>query len=140
MALTDVSFEVAKGETLGIVGESGCGKSTLARCLVRLHEADAGAIRFDGEDVSAHEGAARRGFNRAMQMVFQDPNGSLNPRMRVGDRRRGARDPRASHSRADSRTPAARILDPVGLPLIRSTATLTNSPAVSVSASASRAR
>jgi oligopeptide/dipeptide ABC transporter ATP-binding protein len=84
MALTDVSFEVAKGETLGIVGESGCGKSTLARCLVRLHEADSGAIRFEGEDVASHEGAARRGFNRAMQMVFQDPNGSLNPRMTVG--------------------------------------------------------
>jgi len=84
-ALSDVSFAVAKGSTLGIVGESGCGKSTLARCLVRLHEPDSGAILFEGKDVSTHEGATRRGFNRSMQMVFQDPNGSLNPRMTVGD-------------------------------------------------------
>jgi oligopeptide/dipeptide ABC transporter ATP-binding protein len=84
-ALTDVSFEVAKGETLGIVGESGCGKSTLARCLVRLHEVDQGEIVFEGESALAHSGEARRRYNRAVQMVFQDPNGSLNPRMTVGE-------------------------------------------------------
>jgi oligopeptide/dipeptide ABC transporter ATP-binding protein len=84
-ALTDVSFEVAKGETLGIVGESGCGKSTLARCLVRLQEVDQGEIVFDGQDALAHSGEARRRYNRSVQMVFQDPNGSLNPRMTVGE-------------------------------------------------------
>ena len=83
MALRDVSFEVSKGEALGIVGESGCGKSTLARCLVRLQEVDKGSILFDGEDVLAHRGEARRRYNRSVQMVFQDPNGSLNPRMTV---------------------------------------------------------
>ena len=84
-ALTDVSFEVLQGETLGIVGESGCGKSTLARCLVRLHEPDRGAIVYQGENVLALQGAARQRYNRAVQMVFQDPYGSLNPRMSAGD-------------------------------------------------------
>ena len=83
-ALSDVSLDVFKGETLGVVGESGCGKSTLARCLVRLHEPDAGAIVFEGAQVLQLAGPARRIYNRAVQMVFQDPYGSLNPRMTVG--------------------------------------------------------
>jgi oligopeptide/dipeptide ABC transporter ATP-binding protein len=82
-ALSGVDLTVRRGETLGIVGESGCGKSTLARCLVRLIEADAGSIRYNGEDVRALAGAARRRYNRRVQMVFQDPYGSLNPRMTV---------------------------------------------------------
>ncbi len=84
-AVEQVSLDVMRGETLGIVGESGCGKSTLARCLVRLHEPDGGSVSFDGTDVLALEGDARRRFNRQVQMVFQDPYGSLNPRMTVGD-------------------------------------------------------
>jgi oligopeptide transport system ATP-binding protein len=84
-ALRDVALTVKRGETLGIVGESGCGKSTLARCLVRLHEPDGGEVRFEGKDVLALTGDARRAFNRQVQMVFQDPYGSLNPRMSVGD-------------------------------------------------------
>jgi oligopeptide/dipeptide ABC transporter ATP-binding protein len=82
-ALNGVSLTVARGETLGIVGESGCGKSTLARCLVRLYEPVAGRIRYDGLDVLGLTGNARREYNRRVQMVFQDPYGSLNPRMTV---------------------------------------------------------
>jgi len=84
-ALEDVSLVVRRGETLGIVGESGCGKSTLARCLVRLHQLDSGAIRLEGQDALALAGPERRAYNRQVQMVFQDPYGSLNPRMRIGD-------------------------------------------------------
>jgi peptide/nickel transport system ATP-binding protein len=82
-ALNGVSFALARGETLGIVGESGCGKSTLARCLVRLNAPTAGTIHYDGLDVLQLAGAARREYNRRVQMVFQDPYGSLNPRMTV---------------------------------------------------------
>ena len=84
-AVQDVSLVLHQGETLGIVGESGCGKSTLARCLVRLHDPDTGTVRLDGQDALALTGPARRGYNRRVQMVFQDPYGSLNPRLRVGD-------------------------------------------------------
>ncbi len=84
-AVDDVSLSVPRGETLGIVGESGCGKSTLARCLVRLYQPEAGEVRFGGADVLRLGGAERRAYNRQVQMVFQDPFGSLNPRMTVGD-------------------------------------------------------
>ncbi len=82
-ALNGVSLDVVKGETLGIVGESGCGKSTLARCLVRLHDCDGGQVRFEGTDIASLSGPARRAFNRRVQMIFQDPYSSLNPRMTV---------------------------------------------------------
>ena len=83
-ALSDVTFEVAKGETLGIVGESGCGKSTLARSLVRLDEPTGGTIELDGTDVTQLSDGAFRSHRRDIQMVFQDPFGSLNPRQTVG--------------------------------------------------------
>ena len=82
-AVDGVSLSVVPGETLGIVGESGSGKSTLARCLVRLHEPDSGAIRFEGKDIGTFRGGERRAFNRRVQMIFQDPYGSLNPHMTV---------------------------------------------------------
>ena len=84
IALDDVSIAVAPGETLGIVGESGSGKSTLARCVMRLYEPDAGSITFDGQDVLAANGAELRALRRAIQMIYQDPYSSLNPRLRIG--------------------------------------------------------
>ncbi|MDQ0392052.1 ABC transporter ATP-binding protein [Labrys monachus] len=82
-ALNAVRFDVRRGETIGIVGESGCGKSTLARTIVRLIEPNDGQIRFEGTDISTLRGGRRRDFNRRIQMIFQDPFGSLNPRMTV---------------------------------------------------------
>ncbi len=83
-ALTDVTLSVRRGETLGIVGESGCGKSTLARTLVRLYQADSGEVSYGGLNVLELKGAELRGYHRRVQMMFQDPFSSLNPRMTVG--------------------------------------------------------
>jgi peptide/nickel transport system ATP-binding protein len=83
-AVDGVTFDVAKGETLGIVGESGCGKSTLARLIMRIVAADAGGILFDGETVGSQRGDLAQ-FRRDAQMVFQDSHASLNPRLSVED-------------------------------------------------------
>ncbi len=82
-AVDDVSFDLRRGETLGLVGESGCGKSTVARLALRLEAPDAGTIRFKGQDIFSVSGKRKKAFRRCVQIVFQDPFSSLNPRRRV---------------------------------------------------------
>ncbi len=84
-AVDGVSFDLHRGETLGIVGESGCGKSTLAKLLMVLERPTSGEVDFEGEDIYAMKGKRLRAMRRNMQIVFQDPYSSLNPRMTVGD-------------------------------------------------------
>jgi peptide/nickel transport system ATP-binding protein len=115
-AVDGVSFEVRRGETFAIVGESGCGKSTLARLLLRLIEPTAGTVHFDGADITAIGPEDMRRLRREMQIIFQDPFSSLNPRMTVGAL---IAEPLAVHGLASGRERTERVADilrKVGLP------------------------
>lgn len=114
-AVEDVSFTIRKGETLGLVGESGCGKSTLARTVMQLLEPTAGDVYFKGQNLADLSGEALRRTRRDIQMIFQDPQSSLNPRMKVG---KIIEEPMAAHDMLDAEGRAARareLLEKVGL-------------------------
>jgi len=116
-AVDGVSFDLAPGETLGIVGESGCGKTTLGRAVLRLVAATSGSVRFRGTDVLAANRAQLRGLRRQMQIIFQDPAGSLNPRLRI---RTIVGEPLMVHGLArsskDLRVQVDALLERVGMP------------------------
>ena len=115
-AVDDVTIDIRRGETLGLVGESGCGKSTVGRAILRLYEPTAGTIRFDGRDITTLGEGELRPLRRRMQIVFQDPFASLNPRHSVG---RIVGEPLRSHGLASRREATRRVrelLTIVGLP------------------------
>lgn len=114
-AVDGASLDVVRGETLALVGESGSGKTSLGRAILRLVPTASGSVRFDGEDVLTLAGGALRRFRRKAQVVFQDPNASLDPRMRVGDIIREGIDIHALASRPDANRRVARLLEEVGL-------------------------
>jgi peptide/nickel transport system ATP-binding protein len=114
-AVDGVSLEVRRGETFGIVGESGCGKSTLGRLLVRLHEPTSGTVRFGGADITTLSRRELRPYRRELQMIFQDPYASLNPRKRVGQIIADPLEIHGSGGPADVRRRVGELLEVVGL-------------------------
>lgn len=114
-AVADVSVDIGQGEVLGVVGESGSGKSTLGRLLLRLIEPTSGEIRFDGQDLSGMPLRDLRRFRRNMQMIFQDPYASLNPRMTIGDTLTESLRLHRGLARSEAEDAAASLLGQVGL-------------------------
>jgi ABC-type oligopeptide transport system ATPase subunit len=114
-AVNDVSFAIEQGETFGLVGESGSGKTTTGRCLLRLVEPTSGEIRFDGENILTFSRARMRAARRRMQMVFQDPYSSLNPRMRIGSIVREPLDIHSVGTRAEREARVDELFALVGL-------------------------
>lgn len=115
-AVEDVSLTIRKGEVFGLVGESGSGKTTVGRMLVGLIPPTLGAIRFDGQDVAGLPASKMQPYRRRVQMVFQDPFASLNPRRRVGELVAEGMEIHRLGNRAEQRAEVARLLDLVGLP------------------------
>ena len=114
-AVNDLSFEIGRGETLGLVGESGCGKSTVGLAVQGLIRITAGRVVFDGTDLGALRGEERRRFRRRMQLVFQDPTSSLNPRMSVGELLTEPMEVHHLYTRDKRALRVASLLDSVGL-------------------------
>ncbi|WP_407715041.1 ABC transporter ATP-binding protein [Comamonas testosteroni] len=115
-AVDGVSFTVERGETVGLVGESGCGKSTLGRSLLRLETPTAGHITLDGQDILPLKGAQLRGLRKRMQMIFQDPFASLNPRHSIGSILETPLQVHGLGDRSQRRRQVEQLLDRVGLP------------------------
>ena len=115
-AVAGVSFQINKGETVGLVGESGCGKSTLGRCILRLTEPTSGKVFFDGEEITSVSSTRLRTLRRRMQMIFQDPYSSLNPRFTVEETlREPLRIHKITAKKADENARIDRLLDLCGL-------------------------
>lgn len=115
-AVNDISFSIGRGETVGVVGESGCGKSTAGRTILRLYEPTGGSVTFDGKDIYKLRGSGLKGLRRNMQMIFQDPYASLNPRLTVTDIIGEALDiHNLAGSKAERKRKVEGLLDLVGL-------------------------
>jgi peptide/nickel transport system ATP-binding protein len=140
-AVDGVTFDIRRGETLSLVGESGCGKSTVGKAILRLFKLTDGEVYLDGERIDNMLASKLRMMRKRVQVVFQDPFSSLNPRMKVRDI---LAEPLINfgmaHGRRDLTARVEALMDKVRLPRDASTASRTSSPAASASASASRGR